>query len=96
MINDVQHLLVCLAEECSEVQKDIMKSLRFGLDDHYPDEIETNAERISIELNDLIAIVEMLSVYGVLTNIGDEEAIQRKKRKVLQYMQYARERGSLE
>lgn len=32
-MNTTKHLLTCLAEESSEIIKDVSKSLRFGLDD---------------------------------------------------------------
>lgn len=36
-MNTTEHLLVVLGEECAEVQQNIAKALRFGLDDHHPD-----------------------------------------------------------
>ena len=31
MLNDTEHLLVCMAEECSEITQIINKTLRFGV-----------------------------------------------------------------
>lgn len=43
MLNDTEHLLVCMAEECSEITQIINKTLRFGLHSAYKDQT-LNAE----------------------------------------------------
>ncbi len=92
-----EHLLVCLIEECAEVQKAAAKALRFGLDDSAPDTPSlTNAEEIALEYTDLVAIIEMLEERGVLANRKTPERIQAKKDKVLKYMDYAVTRGTLD
>lgn len=55
-----EYLLACLAEECSEVAKAAMKAQRFGVADGYPGTDRTNGGDIAKELNELLAIVEML------------------------------------
>lgn len=98
-MNDTEHLLTCLSEECLEVSKDIHKALRFGLSDRNvlkPDG-PTNLERICDELNDLIAVVRMLEHRGILPpNWGSAEKQASKVIRVLRFMDYAREKGALQ
>jgi dihydroorotase len=97
-MNSVEHLLTCLAEECSEVQKEISKSLRFGLDDSYPGTNTTNVENIVNECIDMIAVIELLEEQGVIKKVNidyRDKCIRLKKEKVLKYMEYARNKGTL-
>jgi len=88
-------MLTCLAEECAEVQQAVAKALRFGLDDGYPGAASTNAQDIAREFHDVLAIVEMLEEAGALERPTDTHAIERKKARVSEYMDYAERRGSL-
>jgi hypothetical protein len=36
-INETDHLLACLAEECAEVSQRVMKALRFGINEIQPE-----------------------------------------------------------
>ena len=102
MITETDHLLVCLAEECSEIQKRACKALRFGLDERDPTipDAPTERERLIQEIVDLLAIVEMLEDRNVI-RIGDTRSalrrseIREKKNKVLRFFNYAREAGVL-
>lgn len=58
-------LLICLAEECAEVQKEITKALRFGLDDVYKDKSPRRKTLVD-ELNDIFAIIELLQEHGTI------------------------------
>lgn len=94
-----QHLLVCLNEECVEIAKDVDKSLRFGLDDtnFLEPKGPNNRQRISDELNDLLAVVELCMKHNILPpGWWSAAKIQAKKDKVLKCMDYAREAGALE
>ena len=97
-MNNTEHLLTCLAEEASEIIKDVSKSLRFGLDDVNvldPDG-PSNRQRIVNELNDFIALVEMCVEYRILPKHWPSASCRAAKtRKVLQFMDYAREQGTL-
>jgi len=86
-------------EECAEIQKAAAKALRFGLDDHAPNSSSTNAEDIAIEIIDLIAVVEMLEEEKIIPSIKDNDSlslIEKKIEKVRKYMDYAKNRGTLE
>lgn len=97
-MNRKEHLLIILAEECSEVIKDITKSLRFGLDDYNPlDENKvTNKENIVNELNDLIAVADMLKEERIIEPFINQEKIDKKKQKVNHYLNYSKHKGTLE
>jgi hypothetical protein len=91
-MNITEHLLMCIAEESGEIAQIAGKAGRFGLADHHPktDNVP-NVDLLVAEINDLLAVAEMLGLEG----IGDRSAIDRKKARVLTFMHYARERGAL-
>lgn len=96
-MNKKEYLLTCLAEECAEVAQACSKALRFGLDDKGPNHTLTNAEHISSELNDVIALVKMLEDAGYMPRPHRHSliAIEEKKIRVQQFMEYAEQRGTL-
>jgi hypothetical protein len=94
-MNKTEHLLVCLAEECAEIQKAVAKALRFGLDDGEPGGNTTNAQDIVKECCDIVAVIELLEEAGIIEKMGTIQAIEAKKAKVRDYMGYAEWRGTL-
>lgn len=95
-MTEIEHLLICLSEECAEIQKAISKALRFGLDDGYPGGATTNFQDITKELNDLEGVLQLLSEYlPSLSYIKNQEEINKKKARVLEFMEYARKQGNL-
>lgn len=90
-MNRDEHLLVILIEECAEVAHEVSKALRFGMAEVMPGQALTNRERILRELNDLWAMVEMTGLQQV-----DREAVERKKIKVREYMEYAATCGTVD
>lgn len=89
-----EHLLVCLAEECAEVQQATTKALRFGLKDGYPGTDRTNEGDLFRELDDLFAVVEMLQGVGIQWR-PDYKKMAAKKEQVIKFMGYAEQRGAL-
>jgi hypothetical protein len=91
------NVLIHLSEECSEVTKDVCKALRFGLDNVGPNnDGKTNAELISEELTDLIAMASLLRDMGLIPPFGDHEKIVAKIRKVEKFQSYSESVGRLE
>jgi hypothetical protein len=57
----------------------------------------TNAERLVAELNDLVAVADMLAEYGAIPHTWRDASAQITKReKVLKFMKYAQETGALQ
>jgi hypothetical protein len=109
-MNDLEHKLTCLAEECSEVAicaneialaanqtaQRATKALRFGLEDVQPEQLLTNGQRLIAELNDLMGAVELLIEKGVIEWSIDRKAVEAKKDKIKKYLVYSKECGTLQ
>jgi NTP pyrophosphatase (non-canonical NTP hydrolase) len=90
-----EHLLVILAEECNEVAQRASKALRFGLKDpdgSEPGQPYTNKDRLILEINDLLAVIEM--VFGE-QDIVSQMLKDDKKKKVEKYLELSRKLGTL-
>ena len=87
-----EHLLDILIEECAEVIHRATKAKRFGMDEIQPEQPLDNRDRLVAELNDLIAVADM-----VLGSKGwvDESMVVAKKRKVEHFLEYSKECGTL-
>jgi len=101
-MNEIEHLLTILSEECAELAKCAAKAQRFGLNDIEPGLTETNADRIMAEFHDVLAAMEMLSDsvpgmgdLGVYASPRVRDAIYAKVEKVQKWMNYSREQGTL-
>lgn len=104
-MNSAEHLLSCLSEECSEITAEcvdlisacsktavrVSKAQRFGLSEIQPGQLLSNAERISLELADLLALAEVLESAGLITRTQ----VEAKKVKLVKFMGLAREVGTL-
>lgn len=86
-----QFLLMKLAEEASEISQIALKTSQFGLNEVY--QVESNKERCHNELNDLLAIVEMLNEEFGFSFIPDNKQISEKKQKVNKYFNYSKSLG---
>jgi hypothetical protein len=60
-----------------------------------PGQAESNAQRIMGELNDLLGVVELLESAGAIQFAPDRDRIDAKKRKVLHYMRYSLQLGTM-
>ena len=76
-LNMTDYLLICLAEECAEVQHAAAKALRFGLDHEWPGKNATNREAIARELRDLNNIAAMLELPEATGNAEKAEKFAR-------------------
>lgn len=92
-----EHLLDILIEECAEVIQRATKAKRFGLKETQPGQEHDNAERISYELADLFAVVELLEEEEALVepHYLDGAILNAKKEKVEKYLKYSVECGTL-
>lgn len=90
-----EHLLVILAEECAEVSQRATKALRFGLTDtrgSEPNQPYTNQERLFMEINDLLAILDLLFED---IEYSSEVMKNHKKQKIEKYLKLSEELGLL-
>jgi len=100
-MNKQEHLMTVFAEELGEVaielldlQKQIFKAQRFGIDEQR-DLPTTNRERIEAEWQDLLGSMEKLRDVGI--NLSpDLDAISQKMRKIDKYLGYAMTLGTVE
>lgn len=95
-MNKKEWLLVCLAEELGEVQKEVHKALRFGVSDINPKSGVSNFESIKQELIEVNVLISMLFDKKVFTgpmNLHDDTAKRLKQERVAKYMLYAIEKG---
>lgn len=103
-MNPTEHVLTCVAEECSEVAQIALraaqaanKALRFGLDDGYPETDRTNQADLVREVNDLLGALEGLQELGIeLPGLFDREAIDAKKERIKKWMDFAERQGTLQ
>lgn len=100
MMDKTEHLLVCLLEECAEVQQAVTKALRFGLEGVNPNkpEFSTNAKNIIREYCDTIAVIELLVEEGILEERSSDEVssmVWIAKTKKRQFMKIACQCGTL-
>ena len=97
-MNRLEHLLTILTEECAEVQQAGTKALRFGLEegrDLSAMADGNNVQRLRHEINDMLAMVEMLEDEGLELS-PDHSLRKQKKEKVEKYLLYSKQCGTLE
>lgn len=92
-MNRSEYLLTCLAEECAEVAQRVSKALRFGLNEIQAGQASNNAERVSDELADVLAMIEIAVREDIIPEpIADVSA---KLAKIERFMAISREQGTL-
>lgn len=80
----IEHLYDVLMEEAAEVIQAVCKRKRFGQWSHNPDSHKTNQQCINDEINDFLAVVELLSREN--ERVHEDTLHQEKKMiKVRQY-----------
>ena len=82
MDNKVNEILHILQEECAEVTQAISKCFRFGLNNAKPGKPLTNVEHLEGEIGDLLAMVDLLKYYNVVSDEGLNTAKQAKIEKL--------------
>lgn len=96
-MNIKELLLILVMEECDEVSQRASKAIRFTLEEVEPNgtETRTNGERIIHEFNDLYAVMELLHASGHIDRIIDRDLISLKKEKILKWIEYSEQKGTL-
>lgn len=94
-MNLTQFYLTKLAEEASEVAQIALKTQQFGMNEKRRDQPYLNYERIHQELDDLLTIVDLLNTHCGLGYRSSQEAINRKKERVAEYLQYSVDLGQV-
>ncbi len=102
MLNREQYLLTKAAEECSEISQILMSALKtqqFGMRENKPEE-PTNKERVHAEINDLMALIDMLNEECNLNynrhDPWNAEQIAKKKERVNHWYNYSVPIGRVE
>jgi NTP pyrophosphatase (non-canonical NTP hydrolase) len=111
MLDHAQFLLTKLAEECAEVAQRALKQIQFGAEESqatnsinagrvFTDEMKpTNAQRLRGEINDLVATIDLLTLFQEIPVVSDAELLEIKKakwEKITRYQEYSRKLGKVE
>ncbi|MEQ1644255.1 MAG: hypothetical protein ABL959_12480 [Pyrinomonadaceae bacterium] len=91
-----EYLMICVAEECAEIQQRITKALRFGLYEIQPGQPDNNLVRIREEFNDLLGVLELVASHGTALMVIDRKQVDAKIDKVIKFMEYSEDLGLLE
>ena len=67
MNEQVIEVMDILQEECAEVIQAVSKISRFGIDNYKPGKPKTNREHLEEELGDVLAMIDILIEYGVIS-----------------------------
>jgi hypothetical protein len=95
-MNQLQHLLIKLAEEGSEIAQVALKTSPFGPLEVMPGQPHNNFERTHHELDDLWAMVEMLNDQFQFGYTPNRARMEAKKVKVRNYLGYSIHLGLVE
>jgi hypothetical protein len=93
MMTRLEYLIGVMGEECSEIAQMTSKMNRFGPGEIFPDQPLTNAERTHLEIDDLMALIEMLNDEFNFGYRPNQDRIKQKKLKVEKYFKYSQSLG---
>lgn len=79
--------MTLIVEECAEVQQRATKMLRFGVQEVQPGQLLTNAQRLSQELGDLMAVLKLAEAAALISGPDIVAAEMQKVSKLLRFMQ---------
>lgn len=89
MLTRTELLLTCVVDECSLLAIRASNTLRFGLDDIYPELEKTNAELLEIAINNLSAALILCREDGFISSMPDYDGINQKRRQIEGQIYYA-------
>lgn len=92
-MNTEQFLLIKLAEEATEIAQIALKSAQFGSDEVMPGIVATNRDRVHLEINDLLGVIEELNDRVKFNFEPNPSLISLKREKIRKYEMYSRELG---
>lgn len=96
-MNLEQYLLTKLSEECLEIGKEALKIQQFGMYSFNPEDPNmSNKDRLKHELNDLMAIIEMLNTHCDLDYQPCNESIITKIGKVEKFHELSKDLGYIQ
>lgn len=78
MESKVQEVMDILQEECAEIIQMVSKIRRFGLDEIHFKSGESNRTLLTEEIGDLLAMVDLLQSFNIVTAADLEAAKQAK------------------
>ena len=97
MIGEIDNLFIVAEEECVEIAHALSKSLRFGSNNHAPDDcFNTNGDQVMTEFYQLQEVILMLQEKGVLPTYAEkkqQEIRDRKRQKVRKWQKYSQKIG---
>lgn len=91
-----QFLLNKLAEEASEIAQIALKTAQFGMTEKHPEKTLNNKERIHLELNDLLAVIDELNSWVQFGFKENYAAKINKIEKLNKYLGYSIQLGKVE
>ena len=77
-----EEILTVLQEECAEVSQMVCKIRRFGIDETHLKEGGSNRKRLTEEVGDLQAAIDLLKLHNIVNEHDIELAKQRKFEKL--------------
>jgi hypothetical protein len=88
LTNAEKERLYLLIEECSEVQKQACKILRFGYPDIHPHTKVDNRTILEQEIGDLEAVMDLMYIKNDISMSNVSEAVQRKNEKLPKFTRF--------
>lgn len=78
-------ILDILQEECGEVVQVVSKCRRFGIDEIYGQDGETNRSRLTKEVGDLMCMIQLMHEAGIVDMAELMFAASKKREKLKQW-----------
>ena len=85
MDNKVKEVMDILQEECAEVIQAVSKISRFGIHNYKPGKPKTNREHLEEELGDVLAMIDIMLEFSVVSIDNLETAKKAKIEKLKQW-----------